>query len=380
MSSAIALFAALALLCAAAGLMLWQRAQQRASRERVARFVEQRVAAAGYGTAAPGAGAGGAAGLAAHAPGAPTGGPAGATPRTDAPRGAEPASGARGAGATVRASGAHGAQSMTQPASPQASRPAADPDSWQGRIELAFAQAMSRAGIADARKPALLIAFATLAACLWAGLIGGAVAVGAVLVMTGALIVFTLSWRIERRRARLVSQLPSFLDGIVRLVVLGNSVPAAFQSALQTTEVPLRECLDHVSRMLRTGVEIDRALHQAAQVYRASELELVGAVLRLSVRYGGRADVMLERMATFMRDLDQAQRELMAMSAETRFSALVLALLPVGMAGFLVMTNPRYFAAMWNDDGGRHLVYAALALQATGAYLLRRLTRLRGLP
>ncbi len=79
------------------------------------------------------------------------------------------------------------------------------------------------------------------------------------------------------------------------------------------------------------------------------ELELVGAVLRLSVKYGGRADVMLDRMSSFMRDLEQAERELVAMSAETRLSSWVLALLPVGIGGFLILSNPKYFASMWFD-------------------------------
>jgi tight adherence protein B len=187
-----------------------------------------------------------------------------------------------------------------------------------------------------------------------------------------------LATRTNRRRQLIVRQLPSFLDGIVRLITLGNSVPAAFQGALQTTEAPLRVCLDQVSRLLRRGVEIDRALSQAAVLYGARELELVGAVLRLSVKYGGRADVMLDRMSTFMRDLEQAERELSAMSAETRMSAFVLALLPVAIGGFLILTNPRYFGAMWFDPSGRELVYLAFALQLIGAYLLYRLTRLRG--
>ncbi|WP_027796533.1 type II secretion system F family protein [Paraburkholderia acidipaludis] len=335
MSSGLAVVAALALLFAALGLMLWHRAQTRVARERVTRFVESRVAAAGYGAAAS----------VPNAPNAP------------------------------KAHNAHSAASASNAQTP--ARAAADPDSWRMRAATAFEHAMSRAGIANARKPALLIAFVTLTACLWAGLLGGVLAALTVMAMVSVLVAFVLSLRMQRRRARLVAQLPSFLDGIVRLVVLGNSVPAAFQAALQTTEMPLRECLDRVSRMLRTGVEIDRALHQVAQVYHANELDLVGAVLRLSVRYGGRADVMLERMATFMRDLDQAQRELVAMSAETRMSAWVLALLPVGIVGFLILVNPKYFAAMWYDDGGRHLVYGALVLQVVGAYLLYRLTRLR---
>ena len=129
--------------------------------------------------------------------------------------------------------------------------------------------------------------------------------------------------------------------------------------------------------MLRTGVEIDRALQHVGELYRVSEFELVGSVLRLSVKYGGRADTMLDRMASFMRDLEQAERELSAMSAETRLSSWVLALLPLGIGVFLILSNPHYFASMWHDGAGRQLVYLAFGLQVVGIFLLYRLVRLR---
>ena len=212
---------------------------------------------------------------------------------------------------------------------------------------------------------------------LWIGSRAGPTAAGAAAVAGAAGLALLLTARAQRRRLAIVVQLPTFLDGIVRLVTLGNSVPAAFQAALQTTEAPLRECLDHVSRMMRAGVEIDRALSHVALVYRTREFEFVGAVLRLSVKYGGRADVMLERMSAFMRDLEQAERELAAMSAETRLSAWVLVALPLLIGGFLVATNPSYFSAMWGDVQGRRLIYLSFALQAVGGYLLYRMTRLR---
>ncbi|WP_322046896.1 type II secretion system F family protein [Paraburkholderia sp. J67] len=371
MSSLIALAAALALLCAGAGLMLWQRAQQRTSRERVTRFVDSRVAAASQG-AAVGAGVGvlGAGGFA----GAGGVGGQGGVSKADTLRAAYTGGNAGGNAAARGGAAATGAGKSSS----ASSAPDSTIQRWRMRVALAFAHTLSRAGIVDARKPLAFIGFVTFALVLWALLLGGAPAAVAMLAAVTACVAFALSMRMQRRRARLVTQLPSFLDGIVRLIVLGNSVPAAFQAALVTTEAPLRDCLDHVSRMLRAGVEIDRALHQVAQVYRANELELVGAVLRLSVRYGGRADVMLERMATFMRDLEQAQRELTAMSAETRLSAWVLALLPIGIAGFLILTNPAYFGSMWNDGSGRKLVYVAFGLQVAGSYLLHRLTRLKG--
>ncbi len=141
--------------------------------------------------------------------------------------------------------------------------------------------------------------------------------------------------------------------------------------------MPLRYCLDQVSRMLRTGVEIDRAMLHIAKEYRIREFELVGSVLRLSVKYGGRADVMLERMATFMRDLEQAERELHAMSAETRLSAWVLGLLPIAVGSFVISTNPAYFTAMWTNDSGRSVLYVAFGLQVFGGFLLYRMARLR---
>lgn len=332
MSSAVLAFAALALLCAAGALLILQRGAQRKDQASAERFIDSRMASA-QPPLAPAAQA--ALGRRAAAP-------------SFAPF--EPATGTDWGGLRYKLA----------------------------QLGYATGNIMNRAGVANARASAAIVTAVVLMLCLAAGNQGGVLAAIVMLVACVVFLYFVLSMRAARRRQTIVRQLPSFLDGIVRLITLGNSVPAAFQASLQTTEAPLRECLDHVSRMLRTGVEIDRALSHAALVYGANELELLGAVLRLSVKYGGRADVMLDRIASFMRDLEQAERELTAMSAETRLSSWVLGMLPVGIGGFLILTNPRYFGSMWFDPGGRQLLYIAFALQLTGAYLLYRLARLRG--
>ncbi|KVL39866.1 type II secretion system F family protein [Burkholderia sp. MSMB1835] len=326
MSSATLLALMFALICAAAGLLLWRGSQVREGRAHTQRFFDSRVGQ-----------------------GARSAPPTGDTRPARAP-----------------AAGTANAQAVEQGLA-----------RWRASVLDAWTVLSDRAGLDEVRTGLVMVLAVIVLLALWAGMAGGVLAAAAAAVAGSVLVVLWVTSRISRRRLKIVRQLPSFLDGIVRLVTLGNSVPAAFQSALQTAEMPLRRCLDDVSQMLRSGVEIDRAMLHIAHTYRIREFELVGAVLRLSVRYGGRADVMLDRMSTFMRDLEQAERELSAMSAETRLSAWVLALLPIAVGSFVIATSPRYFTAMWSDDNGRQLIYLAFALQAIGGLWLFRLARLR---
>lgn len=335
MSSAALWALALALLCVAGAFALWRRGEANRERAHAARYIDSRLEPGARASAQPKM-------------------PAAAEPKRAAPM---PAAGAAGGA--------------------RAEKPAEGLARWRERAADAWLNVSNRAGVSEICAPLAALAATTAVATLWAGLRGGLLAACAALVAGATLAVFWLVSRMQKRRLRIVRQLPSFLDGIVRLVTLGNSVPAAFQATLQTTEAPLRGCLDHVSRMLRSGVEIDRAMVSIAALYRIKEFELVGSVLRLSVKYGGRADVMLDRMAVFMRDLEQAERELVAMSAETRLSAWVLGALPVGIGSFVIATNPKYFSAMWLDPTGRQLVYLAFILQIAGGYWLYRLARLR---
>lgn len=208
------------------------------------------------------------------------------------------------------------------------------------------------------------------------GLFGGWIAALAVFSLLTVLSVFAVWLRLQKFRRKLVGQLPGFIDAMVRLITIGNSTQAAFQLAIASTEAPLRGQLERAASLVRVGVDLDRALHQMASNVRVEDMYLLASILGLGVRYGGRADLLLERVANFMRDREQAEHELTAMSAETRLSAWILGVLPVSMGAFLIMINPAYFMGMWNDGTGHTLIIAAGCLQLFGAVLLYRLAKL----
>lgn len=230
-------------------------------------------------------------------------------------------------------------------------------------------------GVVDPRTVVLTIAVIA-ALCILAGVFGGWLAAFGVLFLLLLVATFVLWLRLQKFRRMLVSQLPAYIDAMVRLITIGNSTQAAFQLAISTTQPPLRGHLERSAALVRAGVDLDRALHQTATNVRVEEMYLLASILGLGVRYGGRADLLLERVGNFMRDREQAEHELVAMSSETRLSAWILGLLPVGVGAFLILTNPGYFMSMWNDGTGRILIFSAVGLQLFGAALLYRLARL----
>jgi len=215
-----------------------------------------------------------------------------------------------------------------------------------------------------------------VAAFLIVGFAAGWLAGSAALVVLGIGFFFLLYTRAQKYRTRLTQQLPGFLDNTVRLVTIGNSVQAAFQMAAASTKDPLQSVMEKAASLARAGMDLENAVAHVARQTRLDELHLLAAILRISVRYGGRVDLLLERVANFMRDREQAEQDLSAMTAETRLSAWVLSLLPVAVCSLIISFNASYFLRMWNDASGRNFIWAAAVLQILGVVLLYRMAKL----
>jgi len=230
-------------------------------------------------------------------------------------------------------------------------------------------------GIAP-RMLALLAAGGLLLAVL-AALQGGALLGLLALAAYGLLCSFGIWRRLSKRREKLLQQLPGFLDNMVRLITIGNSPHAAFQMAVNNVPAPLGDALQQAAASLSALPDMGQAMGQLERNWRLPEFGLLAAVFRMSVRYGGRADLVLERVSAYIRDRQSAERELHALSAEIRLSAWVLALLPIVVGTLIMVLNQGYFMRMWQDASGRKMVLAAGALEALGAFLLYRLARLK---
>ena len=213
------------------------------------------------------------------------------------------------------------------------------------------------------------------AAVIVAGLIGGWVFLLALLVLPPVLLKLFVSWRYHRRVRRMVEQLPLLLDHCVRSLKAGRTLADAVLTAIEASSDPLKSSISRVSRNVQMGVSLPEAVNDFAELYERDEFRMFALGLKVNHRYGGNASELLENLIVLIRERESGARKLKAMTGETRVTALVLALLPLLVGGYFMVTNPTFLVNMWHDASGQHLLIAAFGLQAIGCFALWRMVR-----
>lgn len=232
-----------------------------------------------------------------------------------------------------------------------------------------------RAGLEPKQRDTVIVATVTLLLTLLVGIGNGILAAFMVPLLVALLLYMWLWHRANNRVKAILFQLPLFLDQVLRALGTGRSMESALQLAAAETPDPLKEIFEKVLRVNRLGDDLSQSIQQMAELYRVQELYLVSLAIRVNRTYGSSVRDLLNNIVKMIHDREAARRELRTMTGETRVTAWVLGLLPLMIAGYIVMVNPDYMMTMWDDSSGRILLAAALVLQAIGAFTLWRMIK-----
>ncbi len=189
------------------------------------------------------------------------------------------------------------------------------------------------------------------------------------------LVAVALSRRIARRRARLVEQLPGYLEAVMRILSAGNNLDEAIGAAARESGEPLRSLFLSVDRQVRLGATVDAVLAEAAQVHGIADLRVLALAVSINRQFGGSLRKVFRSLIRAIRTREAAARELCALTAETRFSAMVLAAIPVLVSAFIALRNRAFYDDMLSTAGGRATLMLAVVLQVAGALLIWRMMR-----
>lgn len=201
--------------------------------------------------------------------------------------------------------------------------------------------------------------------------------IGGLLLIFGVTMVVSvvLSALAARRKAKIVSQLPAYLEAVIRVLAAGNTLEEALGSAAKEAVEPSRTLFLSVSRQIRLGAQVDVVLAEAGEIYQIKDLRVIALAANINRRYGGTLRNVFRSLIQAIRMRESAARELRALTAETRFSAVVLAAIPMGLSVFLFWRNRGFYADMLSTSSGTYTLVFAAALQVAGVLVIWRMMK-----
>lgn len=215
----------------------------------------------------------------------------------------------------------------------------------------------------------LLIAI-PLVLLIFGGLAGAFII--AVVIIVGFIL---LTRQAAARRRKIVGQLPDFLESTIRVLAAGNTLEESVASAARETAEPLRSLFLSISRQVRLGAPIENVLMETGRIHKLRDIRVMSLAASVNRKYGGSLKNILRSLVQAIRSRDAAARELRALTAETRFSAIVLSSIPVALTAYILVVNRGYYVNMWADPTGRILLIVSVVMQLTGIVVIWRMMR-----
>lgn len=185
-----------------------------------------------------------------------------------------------------------------------------------------------------------------------------------------------LKSRQSSRCTKFNAQTPDALMLLTSSLRAGHSFNQALQTVATDLPPPLAEEFAWVSGEVRLGVPLDTALGRMVERMQSPDLDLIVTAILIQLPIGGNLAEVLEAISDTIRDRVQVQGEVQALTAEGRISAVVLMVLAPALALLLLLRNPAYFQPLLETASGRWMIGAAIAGQALGAIIIRRMVTL----
>jgi tight adherence protein B len=166
------------------------------------------------------------------------------------------------------------------------------------------------------------------------------------------------------------------------LALASNSLRSGwgFLQALEqvSTELPppLAEEARQVLEEVSLGASPDDALLALQQRIPSYDLELIITAVVIQRKVGGNLAEMLDSIAYTIRERVKLLGEIRGITAESRLSMWVLAVLPIALLAIMSVTSPGYVAPLFADPRGRMILMGAAAMEVAGVFVLRKLSKI----
>lgn len=228
-------------------------------------------------------------------------------------------------------------------------------------------------------KPSSFLSLACLTGCLgflaffWR--LGTYPALGALVVFGYAPFVVV---RIKRgRKTKIIEkQMPEAMELLARSLRAGHALPSSIELASKEIPHPLGGEMRIVYEEQRLGLGLNTALRRMGERVASQDLQYFVTAVMLQSETGGNLAEVMENIGYLIRERLKLKGKIQALTAEGRFSALILALLPFVVFAALCLLNRNYINTLMKEPTGYKLIGIGLFNILMGVLWMRKIIRI----
>ena len=180
-----------------------------------------------------------------------------------------------------------------------------------------------------------------------------------------------------RRLHKFEEQLPDAIDLFTRTMRAGHNIHSGLETIATETADPVRMEFKKLVEELALGSQVEPALHGLGKRVPLIDLKFFITSLILQRQTGANMVSVLENLSMLVRERLNMAAKLKAHTAQQRFSAGLLCVLPIVVGlGFWIL-KPEYMRLLWTDPVGTKFFTYAIVSEIVGILVIRKIANVR---
>ena len=177
----------------------------------------------------------------------------------------------------------------------------------------------------------------------------------------------------KKRRKKFMGQLPDTLSLLSGTLKAGYSLMQGVEAVSQEVQDPMGIELRRVVTEARLGRPLEEALEASADRMDSPDFAWAVMAIRIQREVGGNLAELLMTVADTMIARERLRRDVAALTAEGRVSAIVLGALPAGLGVLMYVLNPEYMGVLFTDSLGIGMLITAIVAMLIGFLWMRKI-------
>jgi tight adherence protein B len=188
---------------------------------------------------------------------------------------------------------------------------------------------------------------------------------------------YYLGMKKRRKVARIEKQMPEGMELLARSLRAGHTLPSAMNLLSTEMGAPLGTEIGIVYEEQRLGLGLSTALRRMGDRVASRDLWYFITAVLIQTESGGNLTEIMENIGQIVRNRLNLKGKVQALTAEGRFSAIVLLLLPLLVMAAMFFMSRSYIMPLFQDPMGIKILGAGIVSMLFGAFWMKRMVKIK---